>query len=612
MEMKKIIIYLILLTAVSSISAQVISRSDSTAIEKAKLDSVKNVQRASDLVVDAAIDEMEGKFAEAILNYQEALQLDPEPGVHYAISKSYLHLQKIDQALEHAKKAVKGEPNDAEYLTLLGRLYIITRNVDSARSVYERVVKIDSTSSQSLFTLAQLYEVNNPDKALKVYKRILKLVGPEWNVLVKISGLNEKLGKVDDTILTLKKLAKQNPSNLDLQKLLIQTYLKNKNYDDAIKQAAETIKLFPNDVNVIEMKAQAFIGKEEWTNGANEYIKLIHNKGIPFKTKIKIAGGFVNEAKNDSSLLNIAVQVLTAINQDTTAWQVHSMLGEVFTNEKNDSLSILHYKKASRLAEWNSQVLSKLGVALFQAGKFQESIDEMSKAIKKFPDDYVINFVYGLSLSQLKRNKEAEPYLAKAVVLNPNDVNTLSVYGFTLNQLKKEDEAFTYINKALSLDPKNVQLLGLAGAICDSKKQFKECDSYYEKALAVDSTNALILNNYAYSLSERNIYSSAKKKMFLNKALKMVNISLEEDPGNSSYLDTKGWVYYQFGDYDSAKVYVQKSLEKEGDNAAVLEHLGDIEFRLKNKKEAIKFWKQALKFDKDNKDVKAKIEQGSL
>ncbi len=595
-------VLLVLFTFASNLSAQISSKSDS----------LKDVQRASDLVVDAAIDEMEGKFAEAILNYQEALKLDEKPGVHYAISKSYMRLNKVEPALEHAKKAVESEPGDAEYQTLLGHIYLTTRNADSARAVFERVVKIDSNSNEALFTLAMLYEKDNPVKALKIYKHLFNLVGPDWNILVKIAELNAKLDKTDETVSTFEKLIKQDPSKLNIQKLLIQTYIQRKNYDKAIEKTADALVLFPNDVNIIEMRAQAFIRKEEWQNGADEYIKLIHNKKITFETKIKIAGGFLNEALDDSTLLDISVQVLKEIEKDSTTWQGNSMLGEVYGKEKNDSLSILYYKKAAKLAEWNSQVWSKLGIALFQAGKYEECVDEMKSAIKNFPDDYLINFVYGFSLSQLQRNKEAEPYLAKAVVLNPNDVNTLSVYGFTLNQLKKEDEALTYITKALALDPENLQLLGMAGLICDGKEQFDKCDYYYGKAISIDSTNALVLNNYAYSLSDRYYYSDAKKKVQLEKALKMVNVSLEQDPENSSYLDTKGWIFYQFNNMDSAKIYVEKSLVADSTNASVLDHLGDIEFKLDNKDAALLYWKKALELDKENEKIKSKIEKGSL
>jgi len=596
----------------SSLSAQVISRSDSLKAAKAKIDSIKNAQRASDLVVDAAIDEMQGKYAEAVLNYQEALKLDDQPGVHFAISKAYLRLKKLQPALEHAQKAVEGQPNDAEYLTLLGKLYLYSRNIDSAKAVYERAVKIDSTTSETLFTLAQLYQTDSPEKALKIYNRLLNLSGPEWNVLLKISSQNEKLGRDADTIKLLETLIKKNPSNLDVQKLLIQTYLKNKRYDEAGEKAADALVLFPDDVNLIEMRAQAYIRNEEWQKGSDEYIKLIHNKKIPFATKIKIAGGFLNEALDDSTLLNISVKVLKAMEQDTTTWQANSMLGEVYGKQKNDSLSIVYYKKATELGSWNSETWSKLGIVLFQAGKFQECVDEMAEAIKKFPDDYVISFVNGFSLSQLQRNKEAEPYLAKAVVLNPNDVNTLSVYGFTLNQLKKEDEALKYITKALSLDPKNTQLLGMAGMICDGKKEFDKCDYYYGKALSIDSSNALILNNFAYSKSERNYTSKTKKKLEMEKALKMVNISLEQEPDNSSYLDTKGWIFYQLGKIDSAKKYVKLSLKKDSGNSSVLDHLGDIEYKLKNLDEAKRNWKQALKLDKNNESIKEKLKKESF
>jgi len=608
----KLTVYLILFFAISSVSAQVTSKSDSLKAAKAKIDSIKNAQRASDLVVDAAIDEMQGKYADAVLNYQEALKLDDQPGVHFAISKAYLRLKKLQPALEHAQKAVKGQPNDAEYLALLGKLYLYNNNIDSAKAVYERAVKIDSTTSETLYTLAQLYQNDNPEKALKFYKRLLNLSGPEWDILSKISALNEKLGKDEDTIKLLENLVKKNPSNLDVQKLLIQTYLKDKKYDEAEKKAAEALVLFPNDVNLIEMKAQAYIRNEEWQKGSDEYIKLIHNKKIPFDTKLKIADGFLNEALNDSTLLNISVKVLKAMEQDTTTWQVNSMLGEAYGKQKDDSLAIVYYKKATELGSWNSETWSKLGIALFQAGKFQECVDEMSKAIKEFPDDYIINFVYGFSLSQLQRNKEAEPYLAKAVTLNPNDVNTLSVYGFTLNQLKKEDKALKYITKALSLDPKNTQLLGMAGMICDGKKEYDKCDYYYGKAISIDSTNALILNNFAYSKSERYYASGAKKKLEMKKALKMVNISLEQDPDNASYLDTKGWIYYQLGKMDSAKKYVELSIKKDSTNSSVYEHLGDIEYKLKDLKEAKKYWKQALKLDKYNKAIKEKLKRESF
>ena len=35
----------------------------------------------------------------------------------------------------------------------------------------------------------------------------------------------------------------------------------------------------------------------------------------------------------------------------------------------------------------------------------------------------------------------------------------------------------------------------------------------------------------------------------------MVTIALDADSLNSSYLDTKGWIYYQLEEYDKAQEY---------------------------------------------------------
>ena len=202
------------------------------------------------------------------------------------------------------------------------------------------------------------------------------------------------------------------------------------------------------------------------------------------------------------------------------------------------------------------------------------------------------------------KSEDAKKYLQKAVLLNPNDVNSLSVFGFTLSQLNEENEALKYINKALSIDPDNVQLLGMAGMIYDNKEMWAECDSVYQKAIEIDSTNVVVLNNFAYSLAERGIR--------LDEALEMVSYSLKQEPENSSYLDTIGWVYFKMGEYQKAVPYIEKAFSMDKQNSEVIEHLGDVKFKLEFKEEAIKLWEEALELDQNNKLLKEKIERGFI
>ncbi|NOX19348.1 MAG: tetratricopeptide repeat protein [Chlorobi bacterium] len=563
---------------------------------------IKNA--ASDYVVDGALAEMQGNYAEAILDYQEALKLDPSPGLHYTIAKSYLKLKKIGPAMRHAQTAVAGDSTDTEYLTLLGHIFFISNKVDSAQAIFEKVVRLDSTDYNAYYNLGALYERGKPLKALEVYNKLLKLAGPQWSVLVKIAELNERLGNVKKTIATIENLAKLDPSNLKLQELLIESYVKVGDYDKAIKLLDDVLLLYPDNPHLIEMKAQTYIAEKKWEEGAKEYIKIIHNEKIPFETKVEISAGFAKEAMNDSALIPAAEMVLTEIDKDSTDWQVNSLLGEIYRIDGKDSLSIERFEKAASLAEWNSQVWSSLGIGLFEAGRYEEAVEQMTKGLKNFPNDFVLNFVMGFSQSQLGAHKEAKKYLEKATLLNPNDVNVLSVYAFTLNQLHEEDEALKYIKKSLSIDPNNAQLLGMAGMIYDGKKMWTECDSSYQKAIKLDSANVLLLNNYAYSLAERGIK--------LDEALKMVSYSVEKEPENSSYLDTMGWVYFKLGEYDKAEKYIGKALDVDGANAVILEHLGDVKFKKGEKDKALELWKDAYALDKSNEKLKEKIDKKAI
>ena len=173
-----------------------------------------------------------------------------------------------------------------------------------------------------------------------------------------------------------------------------------------------------------------------------------------------------------------------------------------------------------------------------------------------------------------------------------------------MSQLKENDEAVIYLKRALSITPEDINLLGTIGLIYDGQKKWKECDSVYEKALSIDSSNALLNNNFAYSLSERGIK--------LGLALKMAKIAITAEPNNSAYLDTIGWVYFKAGDFDMAIGYINKAIQVGGEKSDILEHLGDIQFKMGEKDKALKTWEKALNLDKNNSELKQKIEKGEI
>jgi len=376
--------------------------------------------------------------------------------------------------------------------------------------------------------------------------------------------------------------------------MIIEFYQRNENYDAALKMLDDIIELTPDDLDAREKKAQILIQKGDWKAASQEYKQILKEEDILLEVKIGIGASFFEVALTDSSVLPITKEIFESIDKDTSDWQVNLYLGAIALNEGDDSTAIEYFNFVTENAPWNSQAWIRLGGLYFDNRKYDEAEKLLREAVDMFPNDFAVNLILGLSLAQNSKTEEAEPFLLKTVQLNRGDLTALSAYAFTLSQLGREEESIEYIKIALKIEPNDVNLLGQLGLSYNNLNYMAQSDSAYEEALKLDLQNALINNNYAYSLSERGLQ--------LERSLKMVNIALDADSANSSYLDTKGWIYFKLGEYEKAREL----------NAVMLEHLGDIMFMSDKQIQAVEIWKKALDLDSENESLLQKIKSGVI
>ncbi len=78
------------------------------------------------------------------------------------------------------------------------------------------------------------------------------------------------------------------------------------------------------------------------------------------------------------------------------------------------------------------------------------------------------------------------------------------------------------------------------------------------------------------------------------------------EPDNAAYLDTIGWIYFKLNNVQKALYYIRRSIELEDKNSVVLEHLGDVLIATEQPDEARTIYLRALDLDKDNDALKQK------
>lgn len=602
--MKKYLTLLLLSLLIAGCSGSDVTKNSITIDSKDEEPEIlKN--KAIDHFVNGSIAESRGDYSTAIKEFNQALNYDSSAGIYYALAKNYFVINKLADALKYSKRSVALDSSETEYSLLLSDIYIHARADDSAAVVLENLIKQDSTDASIYYKLARLYENSRPLEAIKVYNKLTDIIGPDWNVLFRVAELYEKLGHKEKAAESVEGLLEIDPSNIALKKLAIDFYVRNGYDDKALTMLNEILESMPDDLEAREKKAQIFISQNNWEEASKEFKYIVEQPNVPLESKIGIGASYFAKSFSDSTALPIAKELFESMNQDTAYWQIKLYLGAIALYERNDSLAIKNFQYVTENASWHVESWIRLGGLYFDNQRYEEAEKMMKEAIELFPNEFAVNLILGLSLAQQNKTDESLDYLKKAVELNPSDINALSAYGFALGQMNNNDEAAKYLKQALVIDPENVNLLGQLGLIYNNLNQMEESDSLYEAALQIDPQNALINNNYAYSLSERDLQ--------FDRAYEMIKIAIEADSSNSSYLDTYGWIFFKLGKYDEAYFYIKKAIDIDGeDNAVLLEHLGDVLYMQGKKDEAVQVWKRALELDSSNESLINKVATGAI
>ena len=522
-------------------------------------------------VIKAALYEVTGDFANAVLEYQEALQQEPTAAIHYAISKDYSLLGKHALAAQHAKEAVKLDSLRILYHQNLAAIYMNAYQPELAIPEYELIVRLDSNNTESWFNLARLYQTSRPLKAIEIYERILDREGDDWEILLQIAEIYTALGRYDEAAAKYKRMVELDPSNKVLQRQLAETYARAGKIEEATKILKDILETDKNNPEANAALADIYLDQHNFDQALALYQRLLAMEHTNPEVRLRVAVAYMGQSQRDSTFIEKAKPIFEQLNKEIpNDWRPYYYLGMIADREKHDSLAGSYFERVTRLAEWNGDAWWYIGISLFQKGEFQKLVDEMQRAKRALPKDSRIFFLEGLGYSRLEKNEEAITALKRSLELKPDDMDAISTLALTLDGLHR----------------------------------YQESDSLYERALRLDPRSHLILNNYGYSLAERGLQ--------LDRALKMSLEAVAADPGNSSYLDTAGWVYFRLAKYDDARHYIEKAIAAGGASATVYEHMGDIQFKLGDKHKAEEFWKQALQMNANNQSLKDKIARGSF
>jgi len=501
---------------------------------------------------------VQNNIVAAIANYQKCIEYYPDDfAAHFKLGQVYYKAGRYADAASSFEIAFSLSNND---LFAGNQLVLAYMKLSEFKKAINVLLSLHNTYPQNVEVQLDLSNVylaaGQLAKSIKVLDELEKQIGVTEPVSNQKKLIYLNLNKLESAVAEIEKLIKAYPENTDYIRLLIDVYVSNRKDDKVFDLYKKITEINPNDGSAQLILADYYL-RYNMTEKANQAAeKAISNPDLDLNSKITfLLLNYLNKEINNSNkdIVLKYVEMIVSLHGDDS--RVYSFRGDVKSALKQDDEALADYMKALE-GEKNILLLwNKVIVGLMKKQDFQQSLQYCNQAIEHFPLSPELYLYAGMSNIRLKKFQEAASSLSSG--LNYIKTNEILKFQFYAN----------------------------LGEAYNGLKEFTNSDEYFEKAIAIDSLDVSLLNNYAYYLSLR------KDKLDRAEALSLKTIT--KYPDEPAYLDTYGWILFQKGNYQKAKEYIGKALEKRAWDADLLEHYGDVLYHLNDIEGAVTYWGKA-------------------
>lgn len=513
----------------------------------------------SSLFIDANNQKTLGNYTDAIKLFTKCLEVNPTDGASmYELAKLYMIIGNSEMAVNFASKAVDEEPENTYYLLFYAGILQSTENFDQAAQVYKKIIKLKPENPEyyNRLAIALLY-AKKPMEAVEVYDELEEMVGISEKYSLKKQSIYLQENKINKSVEELENLISAFPNETKYYAILAELCMAHGMENKALEAYNKIVEMDPDDPYIHISLADYYKKNGDYEKAFNE---------------LKI--GFRNPNLDIDSKIQILIQYYT--------------LNEIYTELKSEAFEL-----AEILIEVHPddpKAYSIQGDFFYQDSQFEQARDAFRKVILLDSSKYLVWEQLLFTESELRDNEALYQESMTVIELFPEQPIPYLFAGGSLYEKKEWDDCIRILEQGTYWVVNNDRLLAQFYAyLGDAYNQIKDIaksDAAYDKVLSINPDHDYVLNNYAYYLSLRG--------EDLEKAAKMAKRSTELKPDSPSNMDTYGWVLYKMEYYEEAKIWIEKAIELGGqDNAVMLEHLGDVYWKMGEQDQAINYWEKA-------------------
>ncbi|NLG19517.1 MAG: tetratricopeptide repeat protein [Fibrobacter sp.] len=512
--------------------------------------------KAQEYFIRARDYERRGLDQSAERYYEMAYELDPASRVlQEQVARKYIEGGKYSQALVLLKRDKKNSELDRESKRLVSTVYIKMGEFAKAAEVLE---SIEGLNEEELFSLGLIYEsLGRVDKALNSYLEFYRKMPESGQMGIKIGNLlmaEKRYDEAESLFVSIKENEGETPG--------IFTMLGNVNVargDTAagLSYYQSALALDSIHEETLRNMAQVYLGRNDYQKAIAVYEKL-YGSGQYGEIYGRTLGFLYYFNKQYDRAEELIARLLQESIDD---YELHYYLGLVFAASGKNDLANMEFEKTLSIKSSFEEAWRDLCYLHIREKDFDRALSVAERCVAVLP-------------------QSAASWRLKAMVYN-----TRKEYGAAI-------EALGY---SLARDSSSVISWFELGSAHERNKQYEMAANAFRKVLALRPGDPAASNYLGYMWADIGVK--------LDTAKVLLEVALKQDPENGAFLDSYAWIFFKMGEIDSAYAYIQKAVEKIGDDPVLFSHLGDILARRNDLTGAIEAYRKSLEHNTEEAEV---------
>lgn len=489
-------------------------------------------QLAREHIIQAAVYQQQYRYADAIIEYQEALRYDSSHVIMYLIAKNYTELNKFQTAKEYLFQSIAKDSTLIPALELLSDIVLSEGKTDEALSIYKKIQELEPKESLFYKTrMAIIYETTDIDKAIEIYESVL-------------DSLDKRL-----IIVRLSELYKRKNDNVNLARILelgTKVFEGNNYYINELMFTYLKIDSINSAMKLLDTLDQRASGKD---------IELAYG----------IIGNWLAEDNNPKNDIYRQNYIKRIDNRFISDWSINLISGFIADGLNDTILSEQFYNKSMKNSEDSNQIIIYRTTHYLRKKAYTNAITLLENYEQHKPQEYIFPFYLGISYFNQGQFDNSIKYLHKSLLIDNDNIDVLTQLGLVFDRINKMDSSDYYYQKALEVD--NMDPLvnnNYAYSLTIRGKELQKALEMSSIAIKAEPTNASYLDTYSwvnYMLGEYNT------------SLVYIKQAIEYGAKNSEVYEHLAEIYIKLGKVNEAIDSFEKALVIEPENERIINRL---------------------------------------